>query len=305
MKIQALNYKEMKNGIAIVLLGISLLVSCEDVIDVDLPEIESRLVVNGLVRVDKNQEFVDVKIKMSESSNFFEENQPTQVESALIYYGKPTRDGLFESLSFSHLVEKEAGSGIYEPNLAQDSIRSVYVEPGIVFILQITHKEKRYYAQTEYAPTVPLDNLEQGNGTLFNEDETEIVVTFTDNPEEDNFYLFDFGYGEFQPVEDQFFQGQQFQFSYFYDDNLQAGQEISVSILGSTEDFYNYMDLVVEQTENNNGVFQTPVATVRGNVFDITGLDNIDIYDNVERPNDYALGYFAVVQEYTRTLVIE
>ncbi|MCB0373327.1 MAG: DUF4249 family protein [Muricauda sp.] len=285
-------------------LTLLILWSCEDVIDVELPDVENRLVVGGLLRVDKEQEFVDVKVLLRETSSFFDENQPTQAESALIYYGRPTRDGLFESLSFSHLVEKDAGTGIYVPNLAQDSIRTAAAEPGIVFILQITHKGKRYYAQTEYAPTVPLDNVVQGDDTFFEDDETEIIVTFTDDPERDNFYVFDFGNDKFQPVEDQFFQGQQFQFSYFYDQKLEVGQEVTVSILGATEDFYNYMALVVEQTENNNGVFQTPVATVRGNVFDITGLDNINIFDNVERPNDYALGYFAIVQEHSQTITI-
>ncbi|MBO6589062.1 MAG: DUF4249 domain-containing protein [Muricauda sp.] len=293
----------MKQAITILLCAI-LFFSCEDTIDVDLPEVETRLIVDGLVRVDKSQELVDVKIKLRESSNFFEENQPTQAESVLIYYGKPTSGGLFEDISFSTLVEKDLGSGIYVPNLEQDQIRTAFVEPGVVFILQITHQGKRYYAQTEYAPTVPIDNLEQGTDTFLDEEETEIIVTFTDNGDEDNFYLFDFMNSEFLVVEDEFFQGQQFSFSYFYDDEVTAGETVTVSILGATEEFYNYMDLVLEQTENNGGVFQTPVATVRGNVFDITGLDNINLFDNVERPNDYALGYFAMVQEYTATLTI-
>jgi len=296
----------MRKGLVLIF-AFSILISCEDVIDVDLPEIETRLVIDGLLRVDKSQEFVDVRITMRETSSFFDENQPTQVESALIYYGVLTDDNLFENLAFSHLIEEEPGTGVYVPNpnfTTDQRIRTAAAEPGVTFILEVTHKERKYFAQTMYAPTTPLDNLEQGDDTLFNEDETEVIMTFTDNPDEDNFYVFDFGYGEFQTVEDQFFQGQQFQFSYFYDDNIGVGQEVSVSILGATEDFYNYMDLVVEQTENNNGVFQTPVATVRGNVFDITGLDNTDIFDNVERPNDYALGYFAVSQEYTRTLTI-
>jgi hypothetical protein len=293
----------MKQAITILLCAI-LFFSCEDTIEVDLPKVETRLIVDGLVRVDKSQELVDVKIKLRESSNFFEENQPTQAESALIYYGKPTSGGLFEDISFSTLVEKDLGSGIYVPNLEQDQIRTAFVEPGVVFILQITHQGKRYYAQTEYAPTAPIDNLEQGTDTFLDEEETEIIVTFTDNGDEDNFYLFDFMNSEFLVVEDEFFQGQQFSFSYFYDDEITAGETITVSILGATEEFYNYMDLVLEQTENNGGVFQTPVATVRGNVFDITGLDNINLFDNVERPNDYALGYFGMVQEYTATLTI-
>ena len=65
------------------------------------------------------------------------------------------------------------------------------------------------------------------------------------------------------------------------------------------------MSQLIEQTEDSQGPFQTPIATVRGNIFDITGLDNIEIFDNVERPNDFPLGYFAIVQEYKQTLIID
>lgn len=297
----------MKKGI-IYSIGLMLLFACEDVVDVDLPEVEAKLIVDGLLRVDKGQEFVNVEIRMRETTNYFDENEPTQVENAVITYGKPLNGDIFESLAFCSLAEKEPGSGIYipDPNFSSDQrIRTSFVEPGMVFILELTHKGKTYYAQTEYVPTVPIDNLEQGDDTLFDEEETEVIVTFTDDPDRDDFYVFDFGFGEFLTVEDQFFQGQEFEFSYFYDDSLDAGQDITVSILGATQDFYNYMDLVIEQTTNNGGVFQTPVATARGNVFDITGLDNIDIFDNVERPNDFALGYFAVVQTYSQTITIE
>lgn len=298
----------MRNKIAPILLLLTFLVSCEDVIDVELPADDNRLVVDGLLRVDKSQEFIDVRITLRETSSFYEENQPTQAESVLIYYGILNENNLFENLAFSYLIEEEPGTGVYvpNPNFSSDQrIRTVSAEPGITFILEVTHKGKRYFAQTMYAPAVPLDNLEQGDDTLFGEDETEVKVTFTDDPDNTNFYVFDFGFGEFQTVEDQFFNGQQFEFSYFYDDSLEVGQEIRVSLLGATEEFYDYMDLVIQQTSNSNGFFQTPVATVRGNVFDITGLDNIDVLDNVGRPNDYALGYFAVVQEYSRTLTIQ
>lgn len=293
----------------IFIIGIILsITSCEDVVDVALPETEPRLIVDGLLRVDKSQEFVDVRIKMRETSNFFEDNPPTQVESAVIAYGVPNTFGEFEDFTFSSLTEEGPGTGVYvpDPNFSSDQrIRTESAQAGAVFVLQITHKEKTYYARTAYAPTVPIDDLQQGDDTLFNEDETEVIVTFTDPPLQNNYYVFDFGFGNFQVVEDQFFQGQQFQFSYFYDDNLGTGQDISVSILGANQDFYDYMDLLVEQTMEDGGVFDTPVATARGNVFDITGLDNIDIFDNVERPNDYALGYFAVVQEFSRGLTIE
>ncbi len=292
----------------ILLLGFWGIIACEDVIEVDLPEQETRLVVNGLIRVDVSQQFVNVEVGMSETSNFFEENQPTQVESAVIIYGVPDEFGDIVDPAFSNLAEVDPGSGIYvpDPNFTSDQrIRTEDVGPGVAFFLQITYNGRNYFARTEYAPTVPIDGLLQGDETLFDEDDIEVIVSFTDVPDEENYYVFDFGFGEFLAIDDQFIDGQEFEFSYFYDSNLQPGQEINVSILGATQDFYNYIDLLVEQTDDTGGVFETPIATARGNVFDITDLDNIDVFDNVGQPELFALGYFAVVQEFTQSLVIE
>jgi hypothetical protein len=44
---------------------------------------------------------------------------------------------------------------------------------------------------------------------------------------------------------------------------------------------------------------------VRGNVFDVTDLDNIDVLDNAGQPEVFPLGYFAIVQEFTSTITIE
>ena len=298
----------MKKVIHIAVLGFLTLCSCEDVIDVDLPNEEPRLIVDGLLRVDKSQEFIDVEITMKETSDFFEDNQPTQVESAVIAYGTPNEFGELDSLGFSSLAEREPGSGIYvpDPNFSSDQrIRTAAAEPGVVFILQVTHNDRNYFARTEYVPTVPLDDLEQGDNTLFDEDETEMIVTFTDIPDQNDYYVFDFGFGEFLALDDQFFQDQQFKFSYFYQTNLDPGDQVTVSILGATQEFYNYMDLLVEQTQNDGGVFETPISTARGNVFDVTDLDNIDVFDNVGQPELFALGYFAVVQEFRQTITIQ
>lgn len=284
--------------------------SCEDEIDVELPTPETRLVINGIVRVGLGEEYLPIAIRATESSGFFGENTVTELESAVILAG--VRDSLEPTqfqLGRSVLREYVPGTGIYEPdtigNDVDDRIRTASISSETVFFLIVEHKGRRYAGQTMYSPTVPIDDLEQGNETLFNEDETEVRVTFTDLPNEQNYYVFDFGFGNFLSVDDQFIDGQQFQFSYFYDEDLEVGQELEVSILGADQQFFNYMDLLVEQTENDGGVFETPAATVRGNMFDVTGLDNIEIFDNVGRPQSFALGYFAVVQEFQRTIVIK
>ena len=287
------------------------LFSCEDVIDVELQTTEPRLVVNGLLRVDVNQEFVPVEIRVSETTDFFEDNVPTQLDdNAIIFYGQPNPDSpdIIDNLASSSLTELEPGSGIYVPDPSFDADQRILtsnIYPNTVFILVMEHKGRRYASRTPFSTTVPIDNLEQGTETLFDDDDKELKITITDTPDIDNYYVFDFSEGEFLALDDQFIDGQEFEFSYFVERDLESGEEIEVSILGADQEFFNYMDLLVEQTEDNGGVFETPAATVRGNIFDVTGLDNNLLFDNVNRPDAFPLGYFAVVQEFKRTIVIE
>lgn len=285
-------------------------VSCEDVIDVDLPNTDSRLIVNAILRVDTTDDFIPVSIRVTETIGFFEEIPVTQLDQAVIFYGVPNPDApeLFEEIGSSSLAEVDPGSGIYvpDPNFSSDQrISTFWARPEVVFILTLEYQGKRYVARTPFSPVVPIDNVEQGTETLFDEEDTEVLVTFTDRPDIDNFYVFDFDFNEFLALDDQFIDGQQFEFSYFYDKDLKPGDDVTISILGADQTFHNYVNQILEQTEDTGGVFETPSATVRGNVFDVTGLDNISIFDNVERPEDFALGYFAVVQEFKQSITIE
>lgn len=262
---------------------------CEDVIEVSVPDEEPRLIVNALIRVDPNSDIVNLRVKVSLTDSFFGEIPVTNLKQI--------------TLAGAILVDiNNPGSGIYERDISRDYLESL---EGEEILLQIDWEDKLYYASTKYVRTVPIDNIEIGTNTLFNEDETEVIITFTDNPDRNDFYIFDMGFGNFATVDDQFIQGQQFKFSYFYDQKFEPGQELTISVLGADQSFYNYMDLLIEQTEDNFGVFETPAATVRGNIFDVTELDNIDYFDNVKIPNEFPLGYFAVVQEYKQTIVIE
>lgn len=294
-----------------ILLGFIILVtSCQDVIEVEVPTGETRLIIDALMRVDITQEFIGVKVKVTETNNFFEELPVTSLENITIIYSTTREDGLVLSTGTSSLIDLDEGSGVYVPNpnfSTEQRIRTgvLLQEEDVLFTLIIEHKGRKYAGQTRYAPSSPIISLAQGDKTLFSEDETEVIVAFEDDPDIDNFYVFDFDFDQFLVTEDTFYNGQEFEFSYFYDKNIDAGQEITVSILGADRTFYNYMDELITQSEEPQGPFQTPVTTVRGNVFDITGLDNIDIVDNAERPNDFPLGYFAIVQEFKRTLTIE
>ena len=87
-----------------------------------------------------------------------------------------------------------------------------------------------------------------GDQTLFDEEETELIVRFTDDPDRDNFYVFDFGFENYLPSEDTFYKGQEFEFSYFYDQDIEPNTEVNISIMGMDKDFYDYMNLLIDQS---------------------------------------------------------
>ena len=295
----------------LLLLTLTLFISCEDVIDVDLPENETRLIVNGVIRVDETQDYLPVEIRVSESSSFFENNTIASIKSAIIYYGTPNPDApeILEGSGVSNLAELEPGSGIWVPDPTFDSdqrIRVSSINEGDVFQLTIETNEERYFATTTYVKSVPIDSLVQGDETLFSGDETEVIVSFTDRGDSDDFYVLDLDFGEFLVTEDEFYQGQTFVFSYFYDNELELNTSsvVDISLLGADEAFYNYMNQIIVQSGGDQGPFQTPTATVRGNIINITGIDNNEVFDNVERTNNFALGYFAIVEEYKDSIEI-
>lgn len=286
------------------------LASCEEVIDVEVPVEDPRLVVEGLLRVDTTEVFVPVEVKLSQTAGFFDEIQPvTDAEQVIIILQVFDEDGMSTGTGTKSLTQLEPGSGVYVPDPSFDADQrlrvSTVLSGDILYTLVVQWRGRRYAAQTRYVSSVPIDELRLGDGTLFDGDETELVVRFTDDPDRDNFYVFDFGFGNFLATEDTFYKGQQFEFSYFYDEDFEAGTELEVGILGADRTFYNYMDLLIEQTDGQQGPFQTPVATVRGNVFDVTNLDNDQVMDNTSQPNSFGLGYFAIVQEFTERITIE
>lgn len=278
------------------ILALLVFVSCEDVIEVDVPQEEPRLIVEALIRIDESQALFQPIVKVSLTSSFFGTIPLTGLTDISILNLALPGDA-----NFIVLEETSPGSGLYQD---PDPVGLNFFAEGEI-LLQLTHEGRRYFSRTEYVRAVPIDNLQQGDETLFDEDDIELEITITDPEETNNFYVMDFGEGEFLPIEDEFFNGQEFNFSFFPERELQPGDEITVSILGADQDFFNYMDLLVEQTFDNQGVFETPVATVRGNIFDVTDLDNIDVFDNVEQPELFPLGYFAIVQEYTQTITIQ
>ncbi|WP_299151451.1 DUF4249 family protein [uncultured Dokdonia sp.] len=281
--------------------------SCEDVIDVDLNDEDPRLIVDALIRIDTTQQLTAANIKVSLSSSFFGEIQPAEVENMFIQKSDESGFVPYEAVP--------GEPGVYRPfattvsPVTDNKIVTSWLTSESEYLFFVTHQGQDYFARTTFAPSVPIDTVEQGDGGLFDEDDKEVIIAFTDIPEQENYYLIDLDFNEYLPTEDRFYPGQQFEFSYFYDAEdtpLNPGDTVDISILGANEQFYDYMNGLLEQSEQgDNGPFQTPTATVRGNILNITDIDNIDQFDNLNRPDAFILGYFSLSQQFSASLIIE
>ena len=263
-------------------------IGCQDVIEVDLPTEEPRLVIDALIKIDDiNRQTALVQVKASLSSSFFDSVSPAQLEEITI---KNTTTNTTLTL-----VESIPGTGLYENEWEMEQLTQGALE------LNIKHADQIYLAKTTFVPTVPIDELEQGNTTLFGEEETEVIVSFTDEGTRDDFYLFDFDFGEYLVTEDEFYQGQQFEFSFFYDSKLEDERLVIISIYCVDYDFYIYMNQLIFQSGTYTGPFSSPATTVKGNIINVTNNSDSLNVDNV----NFALGYFAVCQTFSDSLLIK
>ena len=106
--------------------------------------------------------------------------------------------------------------------------------------------------------------------------------------------MYDFGQDIYRPIEDRFFQGEEFVFSHFYSsDEVKVGDLITIKAHGVEEQYYNYFNLILTLTDSNGGPFQSLPASSRGNIL------------NVTQPDNYPLGYFLISESDQKQLLIE
>lgn len=287
-------YKRLTSLVSILIISVFSFSGCQDVIEVEIPSEEPRLIIDAIITVDRTDPFVTLSVKVGLTSPFFGEVPVTNLKQITVLNTSIAVENL------AILLETSPNSGVYEKTKGQE-----FFNDGDVLVFQVDYEDQLYLAETKFVSAPPIEEVSQGDRTLFSTDDTEVIVSFVDEPERDNYYVFDFGQGEFFATKDEFYKDQRFEFSYFYDRTLAIGEEIEVSMLGADQDFYNYMNLLIDQAKDDISPFDTPKATVRGNIINVTEIDNIDFFDNVDQFNNFALGYFAAIEVHKRTITIE
>ena len=164
--------------------------------------------------------------------------------------------------------------------------------------MTIIREGQTYTAVEKMISVAPITKIVQTNRGGFAGNTIEIKAFYNDEAAEDNYFLYRYVYStqiksNYSVAEDKFFQGNEF-FSISQNNELKAGDKLEISHFGISKLYFNYMNVLVNIAGNTNGSpFQSPPATVRGNIINLTNFDN------------FALGYFSVSEVDTKNYVVQ
>ena len=257
-------------------------IGCEKVIDVDLDTAPPKLVVEASINWYKNTTGNEQFIKLTTTTDYFSSTIPN-VSGATVFITNSSGT----VFNFVEVTEP----GIYVCNHFEPVINENYT-------LTIVYNGETFTASEKLLATPEITRIEQNNEGGILGDEIEVRFFYDDIPNEANYYLqqIDDPYKvipEFGVLEDRFFQNNEL-FGLYFSEDLKSGDELTFTLNGITENHYNYMNILLSISGSNGGSpFQTPPATVRGNIINQTNFDN------------FALGYFSVSETDKKSYIVQ
>lgn len=263
-------------------IALLLFVGCEEVIDVDLNTAAPRLVIDASINWQKGTDGSVQKIILSTTTDFYGNVIP-KVSGANV--------SIKNSENLNYIFSETSNTGEYQCTTFKPII-------GETYVLTVVYKGQTYTATETMQSVTPIYSIQQKNDGGFSGEDYEIEVSFED-PMDKNFYMAKifpdiYKSPSHQVISDQFTNGNQKSWS-FSDEDLKQGTAIAITHYGISEDYYNYMSklIAVASTSGGGSPFQTPPATVRGNIVNQTDIDN------------YALGYFSLSEVDHKNYVIK
>ncbi len=271
----------MKNHIILILSTIALiLVSCSDVIDVEVQNAPPRLTIEASLDWEKGTTGNEQTIKLSTSTPYFDKNRITEVTGASV---KVTNDSNGQEFVFV-----DQNNGMYTTSSFIPILNQAYT-------LEVIYLGETYTATETMMPVVDITAITQSTEKGFSDTALEVNLIFTDPEDQENFYLFKFQkQGDLLPyleaAEDEFVNGNEISW-YFEkedddDNNIEAfvpGDVVDIEFFGISERYFNYISLLIEQSEGV-GLFSPLPVALRGNCI------------NLDNPEGYAYGYFRLTE---------
>ena len=252
-----------------------LLFNCEEVVDINLPETEPKLVIDASLNWFDGTTGNEQDIKLTLSAPFFDTEIPP-ANNAIV--------SVTDQNNNTFIFTEDGDTGIYKTTNFIPEINQEYT-------LTIQYNGDTYVGSEQLKSVTPVEYVEQNDEGGFSGEDIELKAYYNDPANMPNFYLYQFDTDiavipAYEVYDDECTDGNQI-FAFFTEEDLESGDEVIIKNYGISEQYYNFMFLLLQQSsENDGGPFETQPATVRGNCINITNPDN------------YPLGYFRVSQAY-------
>ena len=259
--------------------------SCEDVIDVDVQTAPARLTIEASLDWEKGTTGDNQTIKLSTSTPYFDTTSNTGVTGASV---KVTNDS-----SGVEFIFTDQNNGAYTTTEFVPVLNQSYT-------LEVVYNGENYSAKETLMPVADIKEVNQSTEDGFDDEVLEVNLKFDDPIDEDNYYLLRFKevgdlLSEFEDFDDEFVNGNEISWYYEKEEDSESkteefvpGDVVNIDLYGISEGYYNYIRILIEQSEGVGLFSATPVA-LKGNCI------------NLDNAKNYANGYFRLTQVSRRT----
>lgn len=273
----------MKKIYTLFVLTLMIFSSCEKVVDIDVPSIEPKLIIDASFEVYFDETPISAKnvVKLTESADYFDEIIPV-VSNATVFLTNLSDNTII------NFVDTNA-NGSYEPDT--DFIPADNIE----YELTVIHNNETYKGKATKIKSTRIIDVEQGDETLFSGNEVEISVKIQDEKNIENYYFFDFQNNNYSVIEDRFFDGQEYEVPNFYsEDDIILPTAVNIRMLGISKEYFTYLRILIGQSgQNGGGPFETVPTSLLGNMV------------NTTNENNFPLGYFHIAETDTFAIFLE
>jgi len=255
--------------------------SCTEVIDVEVPEAEPRLVIEASLDWEKGTIGNIQTITLSLSTPYFNEVTFKAVTGASVRVIKDNDGTAF--------VFNDQNNGEYTTTTFIPELNETYT-------LFVDYNGEIFSAKETLMSVSDIEDVYQTREKGFDDEALEVNLDFIDPADEENYYFIKVkAQDNLLPIladlSDEFTNGNLLNVFYerLEDTDINQvefapGDIVDIKFYGVSEAYYNYIQLLIEQYESVGDPFSSTPVTLKGNCIGVTNPDN------------YAFGYFRLTE---------
>ncbi len=276
--------------IIVVLAIYAFFTSCTDVIDVEVSEAAPRLVIEASLNWEKGTAGNTQSVKLSTSTPYFNNTISNIVTGALVTVTDVTNGTDF--------IFTDQNNGVYTTSNFIPVVNHAYT-------LEVIYDGDTYIAEESLRSVVDIEDVYQTIEKGFDDEALEVNIDFNDPADEENYYFIKIeAQDNLLPVlfslSDEFTNGNLTSVYYerlkdtsIHREKFIAGDSVAIEFYGVSEQYYNYVGLLIDQYNSVGNPFSSTPVPLKGNCINITD------------PENYAFGYFRLTQVVNKSYTFE